>query len=120
LELATSITILLSWLARADRRFGEEERREVEKLVISYVGGSASLRNAVQVLIDQVPRDDESAATAMSKLKRLDMDARAQVVADAWQLARADGKVTPKERERLAAVLAGLEVPAAAIEGLAQ
>ncbi len=114
-SVAASITwrdlaMVLKRVALADRRFSRDELDAITDIVRvwdpSAGADPAVLRDAIEAM-----RCDEAAFdAAIARCAGADADARARLYARCQDVARADGRVTPKETERLAAIARALEV----------
>lgn len=104
------LAVVLKRVALADRRFSRDELDAITDIVCRWDPSAgadpAVLRDAIEAM-----RCDEAAFdAAIARCARAAADARARLYARCQDVARADGRVTPKETERLAAIARALEV----------
>src|SRR5262252_482632 len=110
-EQAFAFAVILKFIATADRRFTEEERRAVIDAVVAQLGGEAAVLNAITSMVDQIKADTAAVDAAVKQLSDLEAATKSAMVSSAWSIAKADGKITPKERERLQELCSRLAVP---------
>jgi hypothetical protein len=107
-EVVSSVTIL-KYVVMGDRRFGEQERAAIGDAVGRFVRGDPAARNRASLLVNQIKPDPEAVVAAVRRLSSaLDETGCASLLAATQRIAEADGRVTPKERERLAEIMARL------------
>lgn len=112
-DRAFAFAVMLKYIASADRRLLEEERLAVMNALVAHADGDADLLNAVNARIESIKPDAEMVGAALTVVRRLEPAARKAMLDAAWGIAGADGKVTPKELERLKELGAGLAVEVA-------
>jgi hypothetical protein len=108
--IAGSVATLLRYLAGADRRVDAEEVAFAEgllnKLLPSDHPELARLRSGFRNL----PTDQESVARALALLGNTEPGYRHWVIDSLGELTQADGRVTPKEVQRLSEVRQALGI----------
>lgn len=107
---AVALVVMLKYVAIADRRFTAEERSKIHEAVRHYFSGAANILNSIEVMIEQLRPTPEMFQDSMQSLRRVELPARTAMFELASGVALADGKITPKERERLQEVAAALDV----------
>lgn len=91
---------VLRFVASADRRISDEEVSSVFT-ILSQMSSDPALVSDVVARFRTLPSGDAEVRDALAHLERRVPGAAARIVAAGAELASADGKVTPKERERL-------------------
>lgn len=106
-----AFAVILKYIAMADRRFTQQERSAMIDALVTHGAGDASVLNTVNAMVDSIKPDAPLVDAAVKLLGVLELDLRKEMVASAWSIARADGKITPKEQERLQDLCARMNVP---------
>lgn len=106
-RLVMHAATLLRYIAAADRRITDEEVAYAERALASLRSDGAS-----PPPLRELPGDAQSVEAAFFALAAASEDTRHWLLARMSELAGADGKATPKERERLAEARARLGVAA--------
>jgi tellurite resistance protein len=100
-KLGDAFFVLLKSVATADRRFSDVEKTAILDAVVTLLGGDDTMRAHLFSKWDDAGVRWVGSADALAVVEELPIERRADFMRAAWAVAKADGRVTPKERERL-------------------
>jgi hypothetical protein len=107
-EIARAVAVILRSVAVADRRFDNDEFTFIERAIVEASCGDASVYSALVGELRTLSSSDADLAKALETMRCSTPASRRRLLDLAEQLAFVDGKMTPKEKERLAELRAVL------------
>lgn len=107
-DLAHAVATLLRYIAAADRRIDDRELAIIGSALREVTGDDQALQSRLLGSIRKIRSGDKEAERAIAVVRCAGAGAAARVIALAQDVANADGKVTPKETERLDQLRAAL------------
>lgn len=100
-SLLRDAAVLLRYIAVADRRISDDEVAEVSRFLASLVPGDPTAVSSVMGDFRKMESSDLNAAETARRLRDAHPDALRWILGCAARIAAADGRVTPKESERM-------------------